>query len=79
MFIEIGEIQLQFHFFSLETFSLPIENESDDEYVRAAQSTEEDCDSIYSENCRFSVLGLLLSKDRPILWNRIVIIEKLFN
>lgn len=55
--------------FLWKLFSLPAENESDDdEYSRASLATEEECDSIYSENCRFSVLGLLLSKDKPMLW-----------
>lgn len=49
------------------TCSLPVEDETDDEYGRAIQATEEDCDSIYSKQCRFSVLGYLISKDRPIL------------
>lgn len=44
-----------------------MENDPIDEYSRASQSTEEDCDSVYVEKCRFSVLGLLMSKDRPIL------------
>ncbi|XP_031636405.1 formin-like protein 7 [Contarinia nasturtii] len=48
-------------------FTLPPEDEVNDEYARATQATEEDCDTIYSEKCRFSVLGFLMSKDRPIL------------
>lgn len=47
--------------------SLPIEDETDDDYGRATQASEDDCNSIYSKQCRFSILGYLVSKDRPIL------------
>lgn len=55
------EKKIQFESFS----SLPPEDGPIDDYARAAQATEDDCNSIYSEKCRFSLLGLLMSKDRP--------------
>lgn len=48
-------------------FSLPAENDPEDEYNRAAKATDDECETIYSKQCRFSIIGFLMSKDRPIL------------
>lgn len=54
----------KFIYFSLS--SVPDEDGPIDDYVRATQATENDCNSIYSKRCEFSILGLLMSKKRRI-------------
>lgn len=54
----------KFIYFSLS--SVPDEDGAIDDYVRATQATENDCNSIYSKRCEFSILGLLMSKNRRI-------------
>lgn len=43
------------------------ENEFDDEYIQAMRSDENECRTEYANKCRYSILGYLLSPERPIL------------
>lgn len=45
---------------------MPDEGGPIDDYVRAAQASENECNSIYAQRCQFSILGLLMSKKRQI-------------
>lgn len=48
-------------------FTVPLDGENQDDYTQAMRASESDCDDIYSKRCRYSILGYLISKDRPIL------------
>lgn len=45
---------------------LPLEDGYHDDYSLAQRSTEAECETEYAKNCRYSILGFLLSKERPI-------------
>lgn len=48
-------------------YSLPVENEYEDEYTKATKASELDCNEVYSKRCQYSILGYFMSKDRPII------------
>lgn len=45
--------------------SVPMHEEFNDEYANAMRVNETECQTVFSEKCRYSILGYMLSKDRP--------------